>query len=47
MVKDPVMKRIALIAAGAIAVITACQKNELPEQMSGTNVPLCNNGGSY
>lgn len=38
MVKDPVMKRIALIAAGAIAVITACQKNELPEQMSGIYV---------
>ena len=37
MVNDLVMKRITLIASAAIAVITACQKNELPEQMSGTS----------
>ena len=38
MVKDPVMKRIALITSAAIAVITACQKNELPEPASQTQV---------
>ena len=30
MVKDLVMKRIALIASAAIAAITSCQKNEVP-----------------
>lgn len=31
MVKDQVIKRIALIASAAIAAITACQKNEVPD----------------
>ena len=38
MVNDLVMKRITLIASAAIIAITACQKNEIPEQPSGTGV---------